>query len=259
MISHMKPCDPTVSLLITSTITPFVSTKIALQDSNIRMTQYYNSLLYALNNYPIDNIVFCENSGYDLDRFSDLYMKNNPRKITCEFVSQNIPDTSIHRDIGSFEMEMISHAFNSSEILSNSDYVIKITGRHYSPSIPGIVSYLKSHPGITVLCNLTCGLSYSDSRCFAGAPLFYNRYLFPLGKAINLEDNIWFENVLARAVHKAMGDGLIWSLPPKPIITIGQSGSKGNIYRNGPFIYFTRNVKHKLKLIAYGKNPKLSK
>ncbi len=255
----MKSSDIIVSLIITSTITPFKSTNVVLQDPKIRANQYFNSFRYALDNYPVNKIVLCENSDYDLSQFSDLSLNKNPRHIACEFLTQNDIDRNAYQNIGAYEMDMLLFAFENSKYLTDSNFVLKLTGRHYSPSVPQLVSFLQRNPRLSILSNLTCGLSYSDSRCFAGSPEFFINYLFPLKHLFISEENIWFENILARAINRAVGDGLIWSLPPRPVIIIGQSGSKGLSYRTDIIYNLLRFTRHKMKLIAYGQNPKLIK
>jgi hypothetical protein len=248
----MKSHDKNICLLITATVIPCVTKKIALTDPIIRANQYKNALKYALSSYPVNSIVFCENSGSDLQSFIDIANHDNPAGIEVEFLMQDKNDEYTNHDIGFREMNMVSNALCQSKLLASADYIIKLTGRHTSPSIPKITDFLCKYKDIAVLSNLTCGLSYADSRCFAGTPVFFQDYLVPFRDIIDGGKGIWFEHALARAINKAVSDGMIWSLPPKPIIINGQSGTTGQTYRTDLINYAVRLINHRIKWIAYG-------
>ena len=241
-----------ICLLMTATIIPSVSNIITLTDPEIRYEHYKNALLYAISHYPLDCIVFCENSGYDLSLLKNTISHHIPNHLKVEFLSQNSSDQDANRDIGYCEMTLISKAFEESLLLKEATYIIKLSGRQCCPSIAEIVKFIKSHHEITVISNLTTGLSYSDSRCFAGTHRFFTDYLLPFGDMIDGRYNIWFEHALARAINLAVSKGERWSLPPKPIIILGQSGTTGRIYRHNPASYFIRYINHKLKWYGYG-------
>lgn len=253
----MKSHDINICLLITATINPCVTNKIVLTDPIIRTNQYKFSLKHALSNYPINSIVFCENSGSDLQPFVDIANHDNPAGIEVEFLMQEKNDEYASHDIGFREMNMVSNALYRSKLLASVDYIIKLTGRHTCPSIPQITDFLRKYKDIAVLSNLTCGLSYADSRCFAGTPVFFQDYLVTFRDIIDGGKGIWFEHALARAINKAVSDGLIWSLPPKPIIIKGQSGTTGKTYRTDMINYAVRLINHRIKWIAYGCDKRL--
>jgi len=253
----MKSHDINICLLITATINPCVTNKIVLTDPIIRTNQYKFSLKHALSNYPINSIVFCENSGSDLQPFVDIANHDNPAGIEVEFLMQEKNDEYASHDIGFREMNMVSNALYRSKLLASVDYIIKLTGRHTCPSIPQITDFLRKYKDIAVLSNLTCGLSYADSRCFAGTPVFFQDYLVTFRDIIDGGKGIWFEHALARAINKAVSDGLIWSLPPKPIIIKGQSGTTGKTYRTDMINYAVRLINHRIKWIAFGCDKRL--
>jgi len=244
--------DNNSCLLITASVIPCVTNKITVADPQIRFNQYAQSLIYALRNYPVKSIVFCENSGFDITPFNDLVNNNNPHKINVEFMMQDKYDSCTNRDLHFREMLMISNAFQQSKTLNSATHIIKLTGRHYSPSIPYLVNYLYKNNDIDILCDMVVGLSFANARCFVGTPSFFNDYLISFLDIIDGSKGIWFEHAIARAVNKAIGDGLIWSLPPQPIVIVGQSAVSGKIYNNNILNQLRNQIYHKMKWITYG-------
>lgn len=110
-----------IVLLLTATIDPGGMTFTALQDAEIRKRQYLDAIAYYLDNTSY-KIVFCENTG------NDISQEITPsQRIEYLTFNGNNYDKSIGKSLG--EALILQHAIRHSKFISNSDYIIKITGR----------------------------------------------------------------------------------------------------------------------------------
>ena len=109
---------------MTACVNPCGMSHTKLQDPEIRANQYRQALDFYIKetNLPI---VFCENTMYD---FSSGYQQiiTSGRLEYLTFDGNNY-DTSRGKGYG--EALIIRYAINNSDIIKNSKYVIKITGR----------------------------------------------------------------------------------------------------------------------------------
>jgi hypothetical protein len=89
-------------------------------------------------------------------------------------------------------------------------------------------------------------LTFADSRVFAFAPDFFEERLEPLHPLIDDSNGVYFEHVLARAIHAEMADGGGWlPLPVDPVI-IGRGGTSGKTYAAGPHRVVVRSARRRL-------------
>jgi hypothetical protein len=112
------------------------------------------------------------------------------------------------------EMRIIGYALDHSKIMQQSKMIMKITGRLIVPNAGRIAKAVSKTSGIEVFCDLRKNLSTADSRLFCATPRFLKEYLMPFQEIVNESAGICIEDILARAVHRAMADGLHWSMLP---------------------------------------------
>ncbi|MBC7888338.1 MAG: hypothetical protein H7Z13_10660 [Ferruginibacter sp.] len=127
------------TLLITACIQPPVENLKAVfrSDAQIRLNDYITALRFWLGyrEEKITNIIFIENSGYDLKELKQIAGNENKFNRTIEFIqfiASPIP-TGLH--YGYAELEILDTAFTLSKTIGQTDFFIKVTGRLYFPTL----------------------------------------------------------------------------------------------------------------------------
>lgn len=200
--------------LLTACIDPANVYSVARRDPQTRLNDYLQSFKYILHLPGIANIVFCENSGADLSEIREVVRLHNPYHKNVEILSfYGQPD---HPEYGKGygEMRIIDYALNHSKNIQESTMVMKITGRLIVSNIEAMTRAIAKTKNIDVFCDLRRNLTTSDSRLFCATPRFLREYFVPFKDILNEATGICFEDVLARAAHRAMADGLLWSMLP---------------------------------------------
>ena len=80
-----------LTLILTATIDPRGMHFLKRNNVNDRLNDYKKSFSFWCNRKDLKNIIFIENSGYDLDYFKNYAEKIKDKKI--EIISSNINDT----------------------------------------------------------------------------------------------------------------------------------------------------------------------
>ena len=214
-----------VVLLLTACINPVGVIHTQRIDAKIRFNDYRGAIKNYLDSPGSTPIVFCDNSGYDLTELKDFCRVNNVYGRRVEFLSFNGMDISGELGKGYGELAIIKHALVNSKFISPESMILKITGRLCVLNIEKIIKVLSGINGVEVFSDLKKELTYSDSRVFCASFSFFNNYFFPMHGLINDSKNMYFENVLARAIHKSLADGFIWSMLPFAPDIKGYSGT----------------------------------
>ncbi|NID11658.1 hypothetical protein [Fibrivirga algicola] len=214
--------DNMFCILLTGTIAPTNIPNLKRLDHKEREQDYYKAIEKWMSlNYPV---VFIENSGYESKSINSLF-ESRP---DCEFV-QFVSSVS-YLGKGHGEAEIINYGFEMSEILCKSVYIIKSSGRQYISNTTTIIESIKSSK-LFVLCWLKRYLQYADSRFFVAKKDFFTSYLSKEMALIDEKNDIYFEHVLARAVHRSIADGELWLPPIDYPICYGISGTENLKYR----------------------------
>lgn len=203
-----------LTLLLTSCINPGSTHSVTRRDPAIRLNDYLRSLKFFLQLRGISNIVFCDNSGYDLSDFKAVLNSHNPYQKNVEILSFYGQPSRPEQGKGAGEMQIIHYALNHSNIIRNSDMVMKVTGRLIAANAESIADAVSKILGVDVFCDLRRNLSTSDSRLFCATPHFLRTYFMPFQVVMDESKGICFEDILARAVHRAMADGIHWAMLP---------------------------------------------
>ena len=121
-----------ISIILTSTVNVNTKDSFFLTDSSERVKQYVKSVKSWLENTKY-NIVLVENSGYAFEELFEEVEKYRGRFEILSFGMNEAPEfILVSRDKGLHELFSINYALNNSR-LTNSDFVIKVTGRYYIP------------------------------------------------------------------------------------------------------------------------------
>jgi hypothetical protein len=142
------------SLLITACIQPnFANMNPNFRsDSNLRLNDYITAFRYWLwyKEDKITHILFVENSGYDLSELKQIATSENVYDRTIEFIQ--FEATAIPKGLhyGYSELEILDKAFDLSKTISDTDSVIKVTGRLYFPGLGKLLRRISISNQITI-------------------------------------------------------------------------------------------------------------
>ena len=234
----------TLSLLLTATIRPGNTPFLKRKDPKVREADYLIALEKWLKNFNLP-IVFCENSYYDISNIRNILQRNS----RSEFEILQFDGRSFSEDHGKGygEFLIMKYALENSEIVNNSQYLLKVTGRYFIKNASKIMKPLLKDNDIYVMADLKRSLTWADSRVFAFKPSFISNYLSEYQDMINDSKGFYLEHALARAVLRAISDGYRWiPLPHKPII-IGYSGTSDTPYRTSNIRWLAGEIIHYLK------------
>jgi hypothetical protein len=107
-----------------------------------RLNTYLKSVVNWLDN-TLFNIVLVENSGYDFNELNSFLKKYNNRFEIITFCEEKIEDAKFLKDNcskGASEIFAINYAYNKSNLLNNSSFIIKVTGRYFIPELQNFLS-----------------------------------------------------------------------------------------------------------------------
>jgi len=136
------------TLLLTACIDPSVSNykknPSFRMDTATRLNDYKIALDYWLNysDSRLKNIVFIENSGFDISPLRQLVNQHLIKDVKVEFIEKLAGPVPSGVHYGYSELEMIDYAFKNSLLIAESDYIIKATGRLYFPKLRELLSKL---------------------------------------------------------------------------------------------------------------------
>ena len=127
-------------LLLTACITPNSFDTLSITDPSIRKEQYLEALNWYLHNTKY-NIIFCDNSGYNISKYFDSYIQNNRLGVITFSDSPELYD----KGKGYKEMKIIEYIFKHSTFIrtTKNPIFIKITGRLIVRNINSIISIIK--------------------------------------------------------------------------------------------------------------------
>jgi hypothetical protein len=221
---------------------------VARREPLLRLEDYRLALESWLSSQAAAKIVVCENSGYDLAPLRRLAAPRTGREV--EFISFSGNQHGATRGKGYAELGIIAHAMAQSELISNSDVVVKCTGRLIVRNALRVLRSLAASD-FDIMCTLKRNLTFADSRLFAATPAFLRDYLLPRVDTIDENAGVHFEHALASATAGALADRKCWR--PFPIFPRieGISGSDGLVMTNSAVKSAAKTIYHRLRNFVY--------
>ena len=189
------------------------------------------------------NIIFIENSNYDLTFFRE--MAQNYKNKEIEILSNNL-NSSFNKKLGKGygQFLCLKEVFQKSSIAKKTNYFIDVTGRHCVSNFEKIFKDICAN-NTDIYVNLSDNLKFSDTNIYAGSKNFFVDYVIPeTSKTDDSKYNI-FEHCVAKAVLKAVSNGYSLSKTPVYPIIDGYIGTNGKRYK--------KNIFKKIKLFFYRK------
>lgn len=119
-----------IVLLVSGCISPPNQKYLVLQNPEIRLTQYIDSLNYYIENSPFFYIVFCENSNFYYCGMEAIMLRAKKKGKHLEWLSFQGDYKSVSMyGKGYGEDELVSYAMAHSKLLAKAKSFCKVTGR----------------------------------------------------------------------------------------------------------------------------------
>lgn len=215
----------TISILLTACINPNGMSYTVLQNPEERKQQYLNALNFYLNNTSLP-IVFVENSGYDISKEYEEYISTN--RLEIHTFNGNDYDKSLGKGYG--EALIILYAQHHSNIIQNSKYTIKITGRLIIRNINETIPYNILKDDDVVICDFQPNVNLLTTYFIIPPTLLSNICKEGLS-SLNDTKGTYFEHILYEGICRNKEVQII-PFRITPIIE-GICGSSGQLYSAG--------------------------
>lgn len=237
-----------VFAIITGTIRPSREIEhLILRDPEKRLKQYIDSILFFIESGAFSGIIFCENSNYGLEPFEDVENRAKKNKVALEILSfQGNTEKAAAYGKGYGEGEIMNYIFDSSKLIKETSYFVKITGRLRIDNMKDITMRMDTRKTYFNIPNRT-RRDFYDTRVYA-MPVeqfqtkFRNQY-------DNVRDNegVFLETVYTRILQEEKIR--VTNFPRYPRI-VGISGSMGMSYS---YVEWKCKIKDLLSQINYYK------
>lgn len=234
---------PQSVILLTACVNPKGMLFTQLQNPQIRLQQYKETLKWYLENIS-EKIVLVENTLCDFSNdFSDFIAAG---RLECLTFDGNSYDRKLGKGYG--EALIIKTALEQSKILRKCDIIIKITGRLKVKNINRLIHDIKNHNTIYANTDLRNGHVFCYSALFISPKEFLNNYFLPKINRLDDSEGYFFEHLLYDSMIQWKKEGGKHTEFKQPLIIDGVSGTSGERYMNSThFIY----LKSFLKYIAH--------
>jgi hypothetical protein len=241
--------DPkSLYILLTATV-DIRGVDAARNDPLERLSDYRWALERWSQTPGFDGLIFVENSGYDIDSLRRIPAAHGWTEAAVEFLSFDGQDFPRHRGKGFGETVNLEHVLSNSRLLASREArLLRVNGRNYVQNIGAFADAIGPDTNTDILCDLRAMLIWGDGRVLGGSVRFFEHYVVPYGRDVDDSRGYYFEHALARAVHRAMADGLVWSPFPEPPRIQGFSGTSNQRHDEGPLLRMRKGLAHRARL-----------
>ena len=197
-------------LIITACIQPRDIPFLKRNSELDRLNDYKIAFRKWCKNKFVNNLIFVENSGYDLSYFQEELKKFPEKRI--EILSSNLNET-FNKSLGKGYGEHLcfTDVIKRSKLFRENEYFFKISGRYYVKNFFTIYEELNKKKS-DVFVFLKDNLKFADSHLFGGSNKFFSNYVVPSSSQINDSKNFFMEHCLAKSVLKAINDDLKFNI-----------------------------------------------
>ena len=203
-------------LLMTASIDPKGMSNIPNPNIAVREKQYCDTLYFYLASGWIKEIIFVDNSGYDLTKLRNIALKFPGT--TVEFMPCDFNNYSRELGKGYGEMRILDYAVDHSELVKAAGGFTKVTGRFPILNIHKVLEEAQRRQPWSIFCDTKDHTVYEmlglpwrshsvDTRIFCITSEFYRKYFY--GKYVNMNDSVgliverlFFETIQEECIHE---------------------------------------------------------
>lgn len=202
-------------LVMTAAVDPKGMDGLSVTDVKERAGQYLGTFFYYLKHPAISDIVFVENSGYDLAEFQKLANEHTEKRV--EFLSCDLNDYPREYGKSYGEMLILDYVTEHSDLVRAAGGFVKVTGRFPILNMDALLKEANARRPWELFCDNKDHCIYDwlrlgwtghacDTRFFAVSLDFYKTYFY--GRHGELDDSqnrlieFMFFETAKRAVHE---------------------------------------------------------
>lgn len=212
-------------ILLTACLNPNGMSFTALQAVNEREEQYLKALDFYLQHTGY-KIVFVNNSG------ENIAHKINDKSGRVEFLSFDGNNFEKNLGKGYGEFLILQYAFQYSQFIKHSQYIIKITGRLIVENLSKVI-FLNDRvllfPKNKIYAIKNDVDRVIDSRCFVASKEFLVDFFLAKGNLVNDTNGYYFEHLLFDVISQNKERFFVSNFC-LPLRVLGISGSMGEKY-----------------------------
>lgn len=223
-------------VLMTATIQPGEQAYLTLKDPGERWRQYRTAFHHWINNSAVSAIVFCENSGYEVD-YGELVAYGRAQGKAVEILThKHNRDASLYGK-GYAEGQLMEFALKTSNILQTSRSVFKVTGRLYVRNFVSVAQSCSRAENVFSCLGWSGKSKAVDTRFFKITPEFYRKTLLLAYRGVDDNRGQYLEHQF----HDALRGLAIEAFRIHPWI-VGQSASTREQYSTGLVRHWFQNI-----------------
>lgn len=214
--------------IITGTIRPGAQVgQLVLKNETERLQQYKDALWFTIQSKAFSKIVFCENSNYGTECFTDLKEEADKYAVELELLSfAGNSEAVLKHGKGYGEGEIMDYVFANSSLLQGELSFVKMTGRLKIVNIKEIFKKIDSGKCYFNIPNRTIR-DYYDTKLYAMPTNVFDKYFRNVYDKVKDDEGIYLEKVYTRILTEKRI--YVRNFPRYPRV-IGTSGSLGYDY-----------------------------
>lgn len=231
-------------LLLSASIRP---SSIASNGKRLDPVERENDYIAATSFYLSRgfSVVLVDNSGYVSEKLSSLKLNY----LNFEYLVFNTTQSYLGKAKG--EIEIINYALKFSELLSEVNYLVKITGRYIIKNINDILCKVDFKEN-SVYINPTRNLKWADTRLMMMSKEYYNVYFLPAVRFSDEKDkNYYMEVYFMKSLFLFLLDGGNMNLWPTYPFYQGMDGTHNEKVFFGFFKSLKYSIYYKLKKFIF--------
>ena len=215
-------------IIVTGTIAPDAKVgQLQIRSSEERLSQYKKALYELISSGAHARVVFCDNSSFGTDGFTELTELAKDRGVEFEVLSFcGDADAVIKHGKGYGEGEILDYALDNSKLAEGESFFIKVTGRLVVDNIADIVDHLVTDRIYFNIPNIHRRDMY-DTRLYAMPVGVYRDVFSKSAKRVDDSAGYYLEHAFTDAAFD--GGMKVYNFPRYPRIR-GVSGSGGIRY-----------------------------
>lgn len=219
-------------LMITGCIAPKRDIPfLAVSETEERLAEYEETLRWAISESPFTEIVYADNSGFDLGKLQNYVSEAKKKQKKLELLGFSLSDPRVFQGKGYGEGKILEYALqNSSLVAENKEqYFYKLTGRL---KIANINEMMKGSRTDTVYFFRNYPLYGMLDTRFYGMPVnIYRQFFLNAYTMVNDEKLNYLEKIFYEICEK---NRISYQCMKKYPEFRGRSGSTGQVYGKNP-------------------------